>query len=88
MYHVFGLEHHGEEVQAEAGDDDPEHADEGHEAPHVLQLHADHGQSRDDIQRLEQVGAFVAQDEGVQAGGQVGALDVLHGLDDQGGPAR
>ena len=59
-----GSDEHGDEVQTQAGDDHPEHTDEGHEAPHILQFHADHRQGRNDIQRLEQVGADVYKRQG------------------------
>ena len=77
------LDEHRDEVEAEADDHDPEHADECHESPNVLQLHTYYSKSRDHVQRLNEVGALVTIYECVQAVEEVCSLDSVYSTYDE-----
>ena len=74
---------HRNEVKSEAGYYYPEYADECHESPNVLQLHAYYSKSRDHIKRLDEVGALVTIYECVQAVEQVSTFDTIYSTNDQ-----
>ena len=56
---------HRYEVESETSYYYPEYADECHESPNVLQLHAYYSKSRNHVKRLNEVGALVAVYESV-----------------------
>ena len=59
------LHEHGNEVQAKAGNGEPENTDVRAISPNLLEFHVDNSKGWNEIQRLEQIGTFVTIHEGV-----------------------